>query len=138
MIQTKYQLFEALCDPQLNFLESFERILTEVSKLNKENKEHKENSNNNIITQNYIEDQDKIIYNDNQSSDRNFSHINKYEKIEINIINIIINMLFNIPNVVKTYILSKSQKNREYPLLNELCNIIISKRNFGTKYEVSY
>ena len=48
MIQTKYQLFEALCDPQLNFLESFERILTEVSKLNKENKEHKENSQNSI------------------------------------------------------------------------------------------
>jgi hypothetical protein len=39
---------------------------------------------------------------------------------------------------LKTYIISKSQKIKEHPLLAELCNILIHQENFGIKYEVNY
>ncbi len=139
-MQTKFALFEALCEPQLNFIESFEKILGEVSQINIEKKKFIKTTNNEQ------EGQEQCIR--KQSTEEKFCNLDQYELMEINIINILINFLFNIPGknknimmlytlaLVKNYILSKAQKNKEYPLLNELCNILMYKRNFGTKYEV--
>ena len=80
MIQTKFALFECLCDPQFNFLESFEKILIEISKMNINKKKPNEDGLMQTIEPRTQE-----------------SELNRYEKLEINIINIIINILFNIP-----------------------------------------
>jgi hypothetical protein len=37
---------------------------------------------------------------------------------------------------LKTYITGKHQKNKEHPLLSELCNILIHQENFGVKSEI--
>lgn len=58
------------------------------------------------------------------------------EKIKINSIEILINILTVVPNILKSYIIGKNQKNKEHPLLAELCNILIHQENFGVKYEI--
>ena len=119
MIQTKIALFETLCDIQYNFLDSFEKILSEINKMNIDQtkvgtsvcKDDEEKNgevetariigpslNDNMIKNNInrtskIDDDDQYISNSYKRSE-----LSKYELMEINIINIIINMLFNIPS----------------------------------------
>ena len=71
--------------------------------------------------------------------------INKLETLKVKSIEILINSLIsvpskynvNIPDYVKAFFISKSQKNREYSLLFELCDMLIKNDKFGTKYEVN-
>jgi len=98
MIHSKFLFYDALCSQEINFLESLEKVLTEISLLNTSNKstnhkEHAETDDNaskerkEPITSHNI----KI----NSNNEETFSNLDKLEILEINIINILINMLLN-------------------------------------------
>lgn len=66
------------------------------------------------------------------------------ESIKINTVDILIHILTVVPrkirnkiiDLLRAYITGRTQRDKEHPLLAELCNIIIHQETFGIKYEV--
>lgn len=125
LIQTRLYFYETLCE--LNILESLEKTLIDVTHYSSYNKFLKSLK------------EDKL-----PEEDRSIEENSKREKIKINSIEILINVLTVVPSkysylfldTLKAYITSKPQKTKEHPLLSELCNILIHQENFGIKYEI--
>lgn len=138
LLQTRQFFYETLCE--LNFIEIIEKLLEKL-KFDSEFDEFLHKSSNNLAS---------LVNLDKEASKKNI-YIKEGSKItieslKINTIEILVNMLPVVPrkflclNInldhLKNYIIDAKQKEKEYPLLTELCNIFITQENFGIKYEV--
>jgi hypothetical protein len=124
-MQNRVLFHEALCE--LGVLEALEKTLIETTHYSNYNKYLKNLKEDNVSDE------------DIQVEENTFK-----EKIKINSIEILINILGIVPrkfliiflDLIKAYITSRSQRSKEHPLLEELCNILIHQENFGVKYEI--
>ena len=124
-MQAKVNFFEAICE--LNFLEVIENVLISLSEgrklkfVKKANKHSIDSPEPNTLL---TKEQEELN--------------NSKMILEINAVEAIFCCLTVVPSIVKTYVISKGQKTKEYPLLNEFSNLLLYQDNFGTKYEVKY